>query len=337
MSARQAARLVATSLGLLLILDASGMVHAGEGMPAGRTRSLVLAVGRPVDRVTSATGLDGLTRALASTFGHEAPTDSSSGLSVVERPAASGTSGTSGTSDAADAPGGISPQPSGTAPAPAPSLRVPTAPDPLRLLVTGDSLTDGLGPTIAAGSEGAVHTDSDTRSGTGLVRPDFFDWATHAREQMANRDPEAVTVTLGGNDGQEITMPDGRVLPTGSPEWLAEYRRRTIVVMQIWSGGGRRQVYWMSLPPAREPKLNGFYHQISGVAADAAQQVPGVHFVNVSDRLSKNGAYSSYLTDDRGKTVLARTTDGVHLTLDGARIASDIFLAQINADWHMIR
>ncbi|SBW19281.1 protein of unknown function DUF459 [Candidatus Protofrankia californiensis] len=327
MHARRATRLVATGLGMLIVFDASRMVHAGEGMPAGATRSLVLAVGRPLDRITSVTGLDGVTRTLAAAFGHEVGAGGSPQLSADDRTALPPRAGTGA---GIPLPGGT--DGSGTT---TPRLRVPSAAEPLRLLVTGDSLSDGLGPMLASASAGTIHADTDTRSGTGLVRPDFFDWAGHAREQIANRDPEAIVVALGGNDGQAITMPDGSVLRTGSPEWCAEYRRRAVAILRIWSDGGRRRVYWTSLPPTREPTLNGYFRQLRAITTDAVREVPGARFVNIDDRLSKNGEYSSYLTDDHGRTVLARTRDGVHLTLDGARIAANILIKAINTDWHI--
>ncbi|WP_322759718.1 DUF459 domain-containing protein [Frankia sp. Cr2] len=357
-SARQAARLVVTSLSLLLVLDAAGMVHAGEGMAPGLTRTIVLGVGRPLDRITNAVGLDAIPRVLTSTFGHDrasatsseltgagptappppvlqaggdesARADTADGSIPTAQPAAVSTASRAASPETSSAPPS---DPAGVAAA----LRRPDAATPLRLLVTGDSLSDSIGPSMVNGSHGTIHADTDTHAGTGLVRPDFFDWAAQARAQVTESDPEAIVVAIGGNDAQGITLPDGSTLATGSPQWLAEYRRRAIVVMQIWSSGGKRRVYWMSLPPAREPRLNGYYHQMSEAAADAARRIPGVRFVNVSDRLSNNGAYSSYLTDDRGRTVLARSTDGVHLTLDGAAIVADIFIREINADWHVI-
>ncbi len=356
-SARQAARLVVTSLSLLLLLDAAGMVHAGEGMSPGLTRTIVLGVGRPLHRITNAVGLDAIPGLLTSTFGHDrasAPSSELTGtdprtpppgletgaVSTARADAADGRIPTAQPSAVSAASRAAAPETSSAPPSgPAGVAAAPRRPDaatPLRLLVTGDSLSDSIGPSMVNGSHGTIHADTDTHAGTGLVRPDFFDWAAQARAQVTKGDPEAIVVAVGGNDAQGITLPDGSTLATGSPQWLAEYRRRAIVVMQIWSSGGSRRVYWMSLPPAREPRLNNYYHQISEAAADAARRVPGVRFVNVSDRLSNNGSYSSYLTDDRGQTVLARSTDGVHLTLDGAAIVADIFVKEINADWHMI-
>ncbi len=188
--ARRAFALVAGSLVVVALLRAPAAVHTGEGMPPGTTRDLVLALARPFDRFTRAVGLDWPDERLGALFGHE--------------PDRGGWSLATAASLVQGAPGDrASVHPGTRVPAPVtPTLappRVPTAADPLRLLVTGDSLTESLGPMIANTAPSAVRARTDTRYGTGLVRPDFFDWASHAQEQVAARAPEAVVVALGLN------------------------------------------------------------------------------------------------------------------------------------------
>nr|WP_026239606.1 SGNH family hydrolase [Parafrankia discariae] len=327
MSARRGLLFVVACLTLLAILRSAAMVHAGEGMPPGTTRDLVLGVARPLDRVASTLRLNQPDRLLTKAFGHPDPTVDKTDDSELATAAAlaepdtntgTGTGKGRGQDDAA-----------------ARALRTPTAADPLRVLVTGDSLTESLGPTITRTAPSAIRAETDTRFGTGLVRPDFFDWATHAHQQVAERDPEAVVVAMGGNDGQGITQPDGTILPAGSPEWEAEYRRRAIVLMRIWSDGGTRRVYWLALPPARSSTLNDYFTRMNEATRAAADRVPGARFLDLRPTLSNNGAYTDYLTDGGGHSVLIRTRDGVHLTLDGARLAAAPVLRTLGEDWHL--
>jgi len=321
--AKRAFALVAGSLAVVALLRAPAAVHTGEGMPPGTTREFVLALARPLDRVTRALGLDWPDERLGALFGHK-PTRSGWNLAT----AASLVPGS---------PGAPAPAPRAAlgAPAPTPPPRVPTAADPLRLLVTGDSLTEALGPVIANTAPATVRAQTDTRYGTGLVRPDFFDWASHAQEQVAARSPEAVVVALGANDGQGITLPNGQVLPAGSPAWVDEYRRRALVVLRIWTGAGRRRVYWVSLPPARSSRMDAYFHQLNGAVADAVRQVPGARFLDLGPGLSDHGHYSDYLRDAAGQAILARTRDGVHYTPDGARIVAAPVLAALTADYRL--
>ncbi len=324
--ARRALLLVVAVLGLLAVLRAPAMVHAGEGMRPGLTRTLVLSAARPIERVTHTARLDAPDRWLTRAFGHgTAPRGGDSELATAASRAAADAAvpGHPGTAGLPTAP-----------PAPAP-LRLPTTADPLRVLVTGDSLTESLGPTITNTAPGTVRAQTETRFGTGLVRPDFFDWAAHARDQVTARSPELVIVAMGGNDGQGITLPDRTVLPAGSAEWEAEYQRRASVVMRIWTGNGARRLLWLSLPPARSNRLNGYFHRLNAATAAAAAGVSGASYLDLTPWLSHGGAYSDYLTAADGRDVLARSRDGVHLTLDGARIAAAHVLDAVRSTWRL--
>ncbi|WP_241832311.1 SGNH/GDSL hydrolase family protein [Pseudofrankia sp. EUN1h] len=325
-SARRAFALVTLSLAAMAVLRAPAAVHAGEGMPAGTTRDVVLALARPLATVTHPLGLDWPSRRLSAFFGHGAPATHSELVTAAGQEKSAATTA----EPRMGGKGLVTPPP----PAPAP-VRVPTTADPLRVLVTGDSLTESLGPTIANTGPATVRAQTDTRFGTGLVRPDFFDWASHAREQIAARDPEVVVVALGANDGQGITLPDGTVLPAGSPRWADEYRRRALVLLRIWTDGGQRRVYWASLPPARSGRLDGYFRQLNAAVADAARQVPGAEFLDLTPELTDQGHYSDYLRNPAGHTVLARTRDGVHYTLDGSRIVAVPILAALTADYRL--
>ncbi|WP_251737100.1 DUF459 domain-containing protein [Frankia sp. R82] len=298
-------------LGLLAVLRAPAMVHTGEGMHPGLTRTLILGAARPLVQVTGPLRLDAPDRWLDRAFGHAPSATSSPGLASTARQ--------------------VAPR---QLPRTVPPLRVPTAADPLRVLITGDSLTETLGPAIAAAGGMTMRSQTETRYGTGLVRPDFFDWAVQARAQAAQRDLELVIVTMGGNDGQTITLPDGTLLPAGSPQWAAEYQRRVTVVMRIWTGDGTRHLLWLGLPPARPKRLAGYFDQLDAATAAAATTVPGATYLDLHPWLSRAGGYSDYLTTADGHTVLARSRDGVHLTRDGARIAAAPILKAVRALQH---
>jgi hypothetical protein len=223
-----------------------------------------------------------------------------------------------------------------TTPAVAP-LRVPTKAAPLKLLVAGDSMTEFLGPALInqGSAQGKLSGNTVTKYGTGLVRPDFFDWSIYAQQLMDQQNPEAVVVMMGGNDGQGITLANGQVLPDGTDAWAKEYRRRVEVVMRIFSGNGKRRVYWVPMPVPRSPKLAVDYHLMDLAVADAAAVVPGVTDVNIVNRLSNNGQYSDYLPGANGQTILARARDGIHLSQDGANLAASLVLQALNKDWHL--
>jgi hypothetical protein len=218
-------------------------------------------------------------------------------------------------------------------------LRRPTRANPLRLLVTGDSLTEYLGPQLVddAARAGPIRGLTDTHYGTGLVRPDYVDWSVLAAQQVRADNPEAVVVMMGGNDDQNMTMPSGQILLAGSPAWTREYERRAAVCMRIWSRGGRRRVYWLSVPPARSPGWASVDGQINLALQRAAAQVPGAEYLNILGPVTDHGRYADFVRNGQGLPVLVREPDGVHLNLAGSQIVAGEVLAVLMREWHLGR
>jgi hypothetical protein len=77
---------------------------------------------------------------------------------------------------------------------------------PLRLLVTGDSLTDFIGPDLVNLVSGVAPERGfvDPHDGTGLARPDHVVWSLVARQQVAADNPDVTVVLPCGNDFQNM-------------------------------------------------------------------------------------------------------------------------------------
>jgi lysophospholipase L1-like esterase len=219
-----------------------------------------------------------------------------------------------------------------------PALRVPSPSDPLRILVTGDSLTGYLGPDLVDDlyNAGPVSGTTDTHDGTGLTSPNFVDWSVLAQQQVNSDNPDAVVVLIGGNDFQNMVTGDGRVLIAGTSTWRAEYQRRAEVCMRIWTQGGTRRVYWLSIPPARNPGWASTDAQINIALRRAAAQVPGARFLDVAGPVTVHGHYSDFV-DYRGQQTLVREPDGVHLNETGSQIVANEVFPIIARDWHLQR
>ena len=147
------------------------------------------------------------------------------------------------------------------------------------MLVTGDSQAEFVGQRHGGrGPGGLLHVDVVARNGTGLTRPEFFNWEVNARQEIADRHPDAVVMVMGANDGFNVTV-DGRYGPF-TPEWETEYARRTAVVMRELGSRGRRPVYWAPPPTARDEEFNRIYRVQNFAVARAAGAVPGARYVN---------------------------------------------------------
>jgi hypothetical protein len=212
----------------------------------------------------------------------------------------------------------------------------PTSSHPLRLLVTGDSLPGYLGPILLndAAAIGPVRGAVDVHDGTGLTRPDFVDWSLVARGQVVTYHPDAVVVWMGGNDFQNMTMPAGHVFLAGTPAWTREYQRRAGICMRIWIHGGARRIYWLAMPPARDPSWAYDDAQIDTALRRAAARVPGAEYLDILGPITDHGRYADYVHEN-GQPELVREADGVHVNLAGSTIVAQEVLGVLAREWHL--
>jgi hypothetical protein len=302
------------ALAIAALFNSEALVRAGEGMQPGTTRDIVLSVGRPVDDVAGAIGLhlprEGLDRA----FGQEDKTASGTEL---ER-------------------GSTSVLQPNRKKAEQQSFVQPTREDPLDVLVTGDSQAEFLGQRLVdQAPPGLVEVTTVARNGTGLTNPAFFNWEINAQQEVAARDPDAVVMAIGDNDGFNVQTADGSLYDPGEPGWETEFARRVAVVGSVLSGDGQRPVYWVPPPTARDPEFNDIYASQNRAAERAAESTPALRYVDIYSTLNR-GRYSDSLKID-GRRVLARQADGVHFTREGAVAPVRLILAAMAEDFPALR
>ncbi len=286
---------VVVALLVAALLNSEAIVRAGEGMGNGPTRDAVLWLGRPLDDAAGAVGLHLPREGLDLAFGQEpktqAGTELERGSTAILRRRAPTRRGTTAS---------------------------PPAADPLHVLVTGDSQAEFVGQRMLdAAPDGLLRVDVVARNGTGLTRPEFFNWEVNAKQEIADRRPDAVVMVMGGNDGFNVTV-DGSSYGPFTPEWETEYARRTAVVMRELGSRGRRPVYWA--PSAHGARRRVQPHlpraELRG-GPGAPQAVPGARYVDLYDTAINGGRYRNVTKID-GREVVSRQPDGVHFTRDGA-------------------
>ncbi|MFV0308503.1 MAG: DUF459 domain-containing protein [Desertimonas sp.] len=216
---------------------------------------------------------------------------------------------------------------------------VPTAADPARVLVVGDSDAGTFGPylKVLLDQTGVAETTVDYKSSSGLSRPDFFDWPARLRDSIAETAPDIIVVTFGGNDAQDIRDANGDIVaagPTGNEaEWTTEYVRRANEVLDIMQGEGRT-VIWVGIPNDDNPDVTARMAVQDQAARQAVEGHPGVTFVDTWARFSgRSGGWAEYVIDPRdgqGKDV--RADDGFHLNEVGAEILALDIARLVEAD-----
>jgi hypothetical protein len=209
--------------------------------------------------------------------------------------------------------------------------RHPTAADPLRVLIVGDSLGLDLGSALQydLAATGVVSASLDARESTGLTRPDYFNWPAELQSDMKSVDPEVIVVMMGANDAQDFIGPPD--VPYTSPEWNTLYTERASQFMQI-AQSGRAAVIWVGMPPMQNPGLSAQMSDIDTIdQRAAAQQTPPVHYLSTWTLLgTPQGGYTAFITNSAGQVVNIRTPDGTHLTPGGGQVAAQLTMSELS-------
>ena len=228
-----------------------------------------------------------------------------------------------------------------TVPGAPPSTTTTTAPKKqkfspakqLRLWVGGDSLAITPGESVinAALATQAVGL-TDALSGhvaTGLARPEVFNWPAFLADVIATKQPDAMVLTIGSNDDQDLTG-EGGVGPFGSEAWQAEYRRRVGGLMDEVTGTGKVQLFWVGIPLMRNvPRFNDHYRLINDIARTEAEKRPGkvVYVDTVPVLAGVDGGYADFQFNPDGTVVQIRAGDGIHFTRAGGDRIANVVLA----------
>lgn len=222
------------------------------------------------------------------------------------------------------------------------AVGVPSADNPVRMYIAGDSDAGAFAPYLQTlmKKTGMVDVTLDYKVSSGLARPDFYDWPARFAEEIPKVNPGIVVVTFGGNDAQGLSDRSGTFVvnqPTGADggdaAWREEYGKRVGEVMDLLTQGGRTLI-WVGIPNDDNPDVTARMAVQDQVVRDQVAKHPGVVFVDTWQMFSgRNGGWADSVIDPRdgqGKSVRAK--DGFHLNTAGAEILALKIADAITAD-----
>ena len=163
------------------------------------------------------------------------------------------------------------------------------------------------------------------RSGTGLARPDFFNWMDEYPAMLGSETPQVVIVAIGANDGQGFVV-DGKVQAFGTDDWRTTYQSRVADYLAMVESTGAR-VVWVGLPPMRSSAFNEKVAMINRIAYSIVSQDPRAVWWNSAPFVAdESGGFREFASLSDGKTMRLRAEDGIHFSDDGAGVIASILM-----------
>jgi hypothetical protein len=184
--------------------------------------------------------------------------------------------------------------------------------------VFGDSFGDGIwaGLYNRLRRDGRFEVLQNSQRATGFTRYRSLNLFDDIKARVDRQPVDIAVISFGANDTQGI-YDQGHGYAYMSEGWQRIVTARVTAIVQLLRDRGA-MVYWVGLPRMRDPHfdadvqaMNRFY-----AARMAALDVPYVETLPMS--VDARGNYEPYLPAEPGKERrLARTNDGIHMTIPG--------------------
>jgi hypothetical protein len=199
---------------------------------------------------------------------------------------------------------------------------------PRVVVLTGDSMMAvgfGAGLMRKAGDDKNLRILRAFKSGTGLARPDVFNWMDQYPAMLGSEKPSVVIVAIGANDGQSFVV-DGKVLLFGSDEWRKTYQSRIADFLAMVESTGAR-VLWVGLPPMRSVPFNQRISIINRIAYTVVSKDPKASWWStVSFVGDASGSFREFAELPDGRLLRLRAPDGIHFSEEGASTMTAVLM-----------
>src|SRR3954470_14741586 len=190
---------------------------------------------------------------------------------------------------------------------------------PIRIGVFGDSFGDGVwaGLYNILRRDPAFEVDQLSQRATGFTRYRSLNLLEDIQAKLDRQPVDIAIVSFGANDTQGI-FEAGHGNPYMSEGWQRIVGERVSAVVGLLRARGA-MVYWVGLPRMRDDRFDADIHRMNQfyAAQMAALGVPYYDTVPLS--VDSRGGYEPYLPADpkTGERKMARTNDGIHMTIPG--------------------
>lgn len=181
-----------------------------------------------------------------------------------------------------------------------------------KVTVAGDSIALGFGVAMrdslepASGDE-RILVKAIGENGTGLARPDNFDWPRRLATLARDFPPDVVVFSVGSNDAQDLTDARGTTVVTmaDAEAWDEEYSRRLAAVFDEFEEAPTR-VIWLGQVRPSDAQVGDVNRHIHELAVEVASTRDWVQVQDLGE-LTGSGERA---------TSECLSADGLHLSAD---------------------
>jgi len=340
-SLQQMSYALATFAVCALLLESAGLQHWAERLDLGPERTVALPIANALHRVLAPLRLESLRQhtlvGLAKVRWSDDPEALEEAAGTPISAAALPTATMTGDIPTAEAPGkahtstaapltpSSTPLPlvEGAPPllTPLPAIALVEAGHTRTVALAGDSMMAvGLSSTLLR--EGPQYKDiafiRAFKSGTGLARPEVFNWQQEYPAMLQQRRPDFVIVAIGANDGQGF-VEGGVTYQFGTQGWQDIYQRRVKAYIDMLTANGAT-VVWLELPPMKSPVYDARIALVNRIALTVVKSEPHAIWFSTAGIIGDgNGRFRDFGNVD-GKAVKLRQGDGIHMSDEGGEL-----------------
>jgi hypothetical protein len=354
---------VAMFAALMLVLESGGLVDWADRLELGPERTVAVPVVAGLHRAVVGLRLEPVRRGVLLELARVGWSDDPAALAAVrakETPMAAGGCGSHSLEARCEVPAVVVKEPVAKAPAVAHVVETPVlkaaavdAPRPPVQPVAGGPPLKSVLPELAAVEPGKVRTValagdsmmavglSSTllreaprykdlalvrafRSGTGLARPEVYNWSAEYPAMLGGTRPDVVLVAIGANDGQGF-VEGGVTYVFGTPAWQAVYRARVQAYLAMLQAGGAT-VVWLGLPPMKSEAYDARIALVNRIDYQVVSATPRAIWFSTASVVGDAGGRFQDFGTVHGATVRLRQADGIHLSDEGAALVAERLL-----------
>lgn len=323
-------RALASALLVALLLEASGLVVWAERLEVGALRDVAQPVTQTWQRIVTELHLDAPRRLALDLrerwsvslmpVAEDVPTVENAPPTTTPLPPLSPVAVTEPAEPKLDTDADPDQKISASTQVAEPSAVAPVVASSMQVALVGDSMMAvGLAPVLRRNitRENGTRLVRAYRSGTGLGRPDVFNWPAQYPQLIGAARPELVICAIGANDAQNFQV-DRTVYSFGTPAWKAMYAERVREFAKLLTRDGAR-VLWIGMPVMRDSGFARRMISLNGLVKEVLAEFPQITWVDPNPYIAGSGGnFEQYRQDQRGKLVRLRADDGIHLSEEGA-------------------